>query len=124
MKLSDDEARALEGLERALRTEEPRLHARLRDMRPGGLTAWQVVLGLVSGIGLGLGLATAPWPRCRCCCGSAPVSPWPRRRWPLSGGCAGTTAGTAPAAGPRRIAPAHAANVGCLPDHPGGGFSG
>ena len=36
MKLSDDEARALEGLERALRTEEPRLHARLRDMRPAG----------------------------------------------------------------------------------------
>lgn len=28
-------------------------------MRPGGLTAWQVVLGLVSGVGLGLGLATA-----------------------------------------------------------------
>ena len=59
MKLSDHEARALEGLERALRTEEPRLHARLRDMRSGGLTAWQAVLGLVSGIGLGLGLATA-----------------------------------------------------------------
>ena len=58
MKLSDDEARALEGLERALRVEEPRLHARLRDMRPGGLKAWQVVLGLVSGVGLGLGLAT------------------------------------------------------------------
>jgi phosphoribulokinase/uridine kinase family protein len=30
----------------------------------------------------------------------------------------------APAAGPRRIAPAHAANVRCLPDHRGGGFSG
>jgi len=59
VKLSDDEARALEGLERALRAEEPRLHARLRDMGPGGLTAWQVVLGLVSGVGLGLGLATA-----------------------------------------------------------------
>ena len=59
MKLSDDEARALEGLERALGAEEPRLHARLRDMRPGGLTVWQVVLGLVSGVGLGLGLATA-----------------------------------------------------------------
>jgi len=58
VKLSDDEARALEGLERALRVEEPRLHARLRDMRPGGLKAWQVVLGLVSGVGLGLGLAT------------------------------------------------------------------
>ena len=28
-------------------------------MRPGGLTAWQVVLGLVSGVGLGLGVATA-----------------------------------------------------------------
>jgi len=27
-------------------------------MRPGGLKAWQVVLGLVSGVGLGLGLAT------------------------------------------------------------------
>jgi len=39
VKLSDDEARALEGLERALRVEEPRLHARLRDMRPGGLKA-------------------------------------------------------------------------------------
>ena len=48
VKLSDDEARALEGLERALRVEEPRLHARLRDMRPGGLKAWQVVLGLRS----------------------------------------------------------------------------
>jgi len=59
VKLSDDEARALEGLERALGAEEPRLHARLRDMRPGGLTVWQVVLGLVSGVGLGLGLATA-----------------------------------------------------------------
>jgi len=58
VKLSDDEARALQGLERALRVEEPRLHARLRDMRPGGLKAWQVVLGLVSGVGLGLGLAT------------------------------------------------------------------
>ena len=58
MKLSDDEAHALERLERALRVEEPRLHARLRDMRPGGLKAWQVVLGLVSGVGLGLGLAT------------------------------------------------------------------
>ncbi|WP_424745121.1 hypothetical protein [Mycobacterium sp.] len=44
----------MEGLERALRAEEPRLHARLRDMRPGRLTAWQVVLGLVSGVGLGL----------------------------------------------------------------------
>ena len=30
VKLSDDEARALEGLERALGAEEPRLHARLR----------------------------------------------------------------------------------------------
>ena len=59
MKLSDDEARALDELERALRAEEPRLHTRLRDMRPGRLTAWQVVLGLVSGVGLGLGLATA-----------------------------------------------------------------
>ncbi|HUO38377.1 MAG TPA: DUF3040 domain-containing protein [Mycobacterium sp.] len=67
-KLSDDEAHALEGLERALRTEEPWLHARLRDMRPGALSAWQVVLGLVSL--LGLGLATAG--TVRCCRGSAP----------------------------------------------------
>jgi hypothetical protein len=59
VKLSDDEAHALEGLERALRVEEPGLHGRLRDMRPGVLTAWQVVLGLVSGGGLGLGLAMA-----------------------------------------------------------------
>ena len=27
-------------------------------MRPGGLTAWQVVLALVSGVGLGLSLVT------------------------------------------------------------------
>ena len=89
VKLSDDEARALEGLEGALRAEEPRLHARLRDMRPGGLTAWQVVLGLVSGdalrvlrwIGAGLtvaapSLALVWWVRryyCRYCAGRWPA---------------------------------------------------
>lgn len=30
-------------------------------MRPGGLTAWQVVFGLVSGVGLGLALPVLLW---------------------------------------------------------------
>jgi hypothetical protein len=39
VKLSDDEPRALQDLERSLWAKDPRLHARLRDMTPGRLTA-------------------------------------------------------------------------------------
>ena len=111
------------GLERALRAEEPRLHARLRDMGPApGSTAWQVVLGL-SAVGLGLGLATAGTVAALpvlLSIGAGLTVAAPSLR-PV-GRRAVATGGTALAARPRRIAPSHAANVRCLPDHPGGGY--
>lgn len=58
MKLSDDEARELDRLERTLRADDPGLDRRLRGMRQGGMASLHGVLALFTLMGVGVVLAT------------------------------------------------------------------